>query len=94
MLAARLQFIGARILAPRTLGGKPSSHGDTGLSLRSYAGPRVVVDDHARELARLTLTHAQSQEQGDHDESDDEAPPKADGAVARAEAEPEAHGHP
>ena len=45
-------------------------------SLRSYAGPRVVVDGHARELARLTLTHAQNQEQGDHDESDDEAPPR------------------
>ena len=57
MLAARLQFIGARILAPRTLGGKPSSHGDTRFSFSRNAGPRVVVDDHARELARLTSAH-------------------------------------
>ena len=93
MLAARLRFIGARILAPRKLRGKPSSHGDTRLSFRGDAGPRVVVDDHARELAGLSLAQAQEQEQRNHHEPDDEAPPKADRAVARTEAEPQAHGH-
>jgi hypothetical protein len=31
MLAARLRFIGARILAPRARRGKTSARGDTGL---------------------------------------------------------------
>src|SRR4029077_67648 len=93
MLAARLQFIGARILAPQTPRGKPSAHGDTRLSFSRDIGPGVVVDDHASELARLSLAPAQDQEQRDHHEPDDETPPQTDRTVACAEAEPEAHGH-